>query len=110
MTKNEALKAAIDGKRISHKSWDSKFYITWDGSLFRTENGETYYFNHACLIDWQIVPDTVDFATAWKAWDRERKTIKSLSSQNVFNKGSNKCSAIFDAQEIRGQWIILEDL
>ena len=107
MTKTEALKAALDGKKISHKSWDSKFYITWDGSLFRTEVGEIYYFNHACDSEWQIVTEPVDFATALKAY-RNSATIKSITGEKYSLKREDE-SLCVNLKEIEGKWLILED-
>ena len=107
MKKNESLKAAIDGKKVSHKSWDSNFYITWDGSLFRTEVGEIYYFKHACDSEWQIVPEYVDFAEAWNAYEKGR-VIQAAQTGNKKKKLLGLVQ-MFDEFEIRGKWLILED-
>ena len=116
MTKIEALKAAIDGKKVSHRSWDSKFYVIWDGSIFKTEAGEPYYFKHSCNVDWFILPELVSFNEAWKAYE-EGKAIKSVkwSSVNFIKKEvCNEKGWAFDpdftlaAHEIRGDWQILD--
>lgn len=116
MKKNEALKAAIDGKKVSHKSWDSNFYITWDGSLFRTEVGEIYYFKHACDSEWQIVPEYVDFAEAWNAYEKGKKIlpqrwVKDRKDSDYYQKSLTltELDRVFTDRDIRGKWLILED-
>ena len=113
MTKNEALKAAIDGKRVQHESWNNYYYITWDGSVFKTEAGERYYFYHASNVGWQIMPELVSFDEAWKAYEQGKKIQSEFwGSVEVVSKGAEPKTGYrwcFTPAEIRGQWQILDD-
>ena len=116
MTKNEALKAAIDGKKIRNKCWTTPqdVYIFWDGNKFLFADG--FHFQEENMQSrihdgWQIVPEYVDFATAWKAYEEwpDRKTIQDEFGKK-YKKIQNGCNFnFFGETAIRGKWLILED-
>lgn len=115
MTKNEALKAAIDGKKVRRSTWNEKEYIQFYGGRFVDEDGrEITDFSWADSNKWQIVPEYVDFATAFKAYE-EGKAIQSVDGDqlgeiSVYHKSEKKYFGLcVDAWEIRGKWIILDD-
>ena len=112
MTKNEALKEVIDGKKVRNTNWSQP---NLDRIWF---NGKQFMFGHEgcellldCASDydtgWEIVPEYVDFAMAWKAYQKE-KVIQSVQTGNKKNKS---CGILqkFDEFEISGKWLILED-
>lgn len=112
MTKSEALKAAIDGKKVRNTNWSQP---DLDRIWF---NGKQFMFGHeGCelLLDgasdydtgWEIVPEYVDFATALKAYEAG-KTIRSEKSGTTYPH-RNKLLRSFDLTDIRGKWLILED-
>ena len=123
MTKNEALKAAIDGKKIRCLEWPNQNgYAIWNGEQFVyfMSNKSIYCvcdceFSMPGFITWEIVPEYVDFAEAWKAYDAG-KTIKSefWGSCDVITKNKEPIRDsiyrwCFTPAEIRGKWLILED-
>ena len=103
MTKTEALKAAIDGKKVSVNI----FAIKWNGKYFSDDDGLEYCI--ATLPDngWQIVPEYVDFAEAWKAYEKGR-VIQAAQTGNKKKKLLGLVQ-MFDEFEIRNKWLILED-
>ena len=114
MTKNEALKAAIDGKKIKCLQWGNQnAYVFWSGQNFyhvSNVNGDTdkatVQIGFEQFNDWEIVTEYVDFATAWKAYE-EGKTIQSTSSGEKYQ--NKQCGAFIRIDSIRGKWLILED-
>lgn len=82
---------------------------------FANINGEcklraTQVFNIGCQHYIKPVPEYVDFAEAWKAYE-EGKTIQSVIKSNPFDtykKSEDTNRGIF-TDEIRGKWLILED-
>ena len=116
MTKNEALKKCIDGAKICHEDYRPNNFIYFDGEKFILTNGDVSTnagspaFALAHKDGWKIVPEYVDFATAWKAHE-EGKTIQSVINSKPFDtykKSEDTNRGIF-TDEIRGKWLILED-
>ena len=108
MTKNEALKAAIDGKKIQHNEWANDFYFYFDGNKFCTNSGADFFPSKANKDNvWQIVPEYVSFTEAWKAFENG-KIVQSTQTGNKKKKSDNILQK-FDEHEIRGKWLILED-
>lgn len=117
MTKNEALKAAIDGKTVRKGSWSGIANLTYgkDGFVLIDSDGnkapeETIFrlFRTTMSGDWEIVPNQVDFATAWKAYENG-KTVQDMFT-DLYNKKEERCRFVnFDSKSIRGKWLILED-
>ena len=111
MTKNEALKAAIDGKKVRCLGWQTEEKLLFDGKqfVFINSDGESDRV-YDCLNysdDWQIVPEFVDFAEAWKAYE-DGKTIKSIPCDAEYWVTDGIVDA-FTSEQIRGKWLILED-
>ena len=113
MTKNEALKAAIDGKKIRNKLWGSSAldFIWFDGRQFLYGHRHQGCFVPAkCAMDseedWEIVPEYVDFAEAWKAYE-SGKAIQSTISGAKYKQ--NRIGGQMFITDIRGKWLILED-
>ena len=122
MTKNEALKAAIDGKKVKCESWLNKNkYIEWQKHRFVVRAFGCDNQQDACDSislynndDWQIVYETVDFATAWQAYERG-ETIQScvsgrkhkIESLSLIGESGNMMFMLI--HDIRGEWLILED-
>ena len=115
MTKNEALKKCIDGAKIRHKGYRENNLIYFDGEKFVLTDGfismnaDGPAFAHK--DGWQIVPEYVDFATAWKAYE-EGKNIKSYCATYCHTNKPQKRQMGLQSiliSEIRGQWLILED-
>lgn len=114
MNKNEALKAAIDGKkirpldgcRVEYICFDrqsNRFLLKWTGeSAVDTFNGDGWN-----ISDWEIVSEYVDFATAWKAYE-VGKIIKGESGKE-YQRNEHEHHWRFSTDDIRGKWIILED-
>ncbi len=111
MTKNEALKAAIDGKKIRNKYWiPQDVYIFWDGNGFVFTDGNHFHpekMQSRINDGWQIAPEYVDFATALKAY-RNSATIKSITGEKYSLKREDE-SLCVNLKEIEGKWLILED-
>ena len=117
MTRNEALKAAIDGKKVKLIEWGKNQYLYFDSLRARfyyfdgNEEFATFSMAETDIRNphgtWQIVPEYVDFAEAWKAYQKE-KVIQSVQTGNKKNKS---CGILqkFDEFEISGKWLILED-
>jgi len=62
MTKNEALKAMIDGERVIWKDnsgwWDKDYkYLYWDKKREKvlTEKGKQYHMRNSCDYGWEII-------------------------------------------------------
>ena len=120
MTRNEALKAAIDGKKVRLIEWGKNQYLYFDSlraRFYYFDGNEEFATNSMAATDirnphgtWQIVPEYVDFAEAWKAYE-EGKTIQSAVSYDKYNKKQEQsiCFMRFCRKEIRGKWLILED-
>ena len=115
MTKNEALKAAIDGKKVKYHGWvgDECLYFRECGFVFKDKKDREFINDKImCILsgyndgEWEIVPEYVDFATAWKAYE-EGKTIQSTSSGEKYQ--NKQCGAFIRIDSIRGKWLILED-
>ena len=113
MTKNEALKAAIDGKKVRLPHFHQQEYVVWHETCFafHYENGhlEKATFCLERNDNWEIVSEYVDFAEAWKAYEAG-KTIKAKSGCTYTSAdtcGFAKITMIID--DIRGKWLILED-
>ena len=122
MSKNEALKAAIDGKKVRNSAFTfSDSYVKWNGTrfVFNGGGGDTsmteipydtvlVFENH-----WEIVPEYVDFAEAWKAYENG-KGLRSCTdghdwikeAETEFGRSNMKS---FSRNNIRGKWLILED-
>ena len=115
MTKNEALKAAIDGKKIRCVQWvNQNAYVFWSGQNFYhvpKVGGNTETATAQIVLeqfnDWQIVPEYVDFATALKAY-RNSATIKSITGEKYSLKREDETLCV-NLKEIEGKWLILED-
>lgn len=109
MTKTEALKAAIDGEKIrnermsraeTYMMWDrERFVVSIGGSIIRTPDITSFMLGE----NWSIVPKTVNFATAWKAYEAGHK-IKHASwgSSERLRDGS-----LITPDDIRGPWLVL---
>jgi len=118
MNKIEALKAALDGKKINCTNWNDPQggYLFWDSNRFFYHcNIEKNDFDYAHLLcfetGWQILPTLVDFATALKAFEQGktiRATEKSIFGYESYQKGARPNPA-FTLSEIRGKWEIMED-
>lgn len=110
MTKNEALKAAIDGKKIRLPHFHKQEYVVWHETCFafHYENGhlEKATFCLERNDNWEIVPEYVDFAEAWKAYENG-KAIQSTSSGEKYQ--NKQYGAFIRVDAIRGKWLILED-
>ena len=107
MTKNEALKAAIDGKKIFHP--EILRPIHFDGNGFVCSEGHDMFMTtFSDDDDWGIYIETVDFFAAWQAYE-EGKTIQWGPMR--FSKKNEKSASswAFPRDSIRGKWIILED-
>ena len=114
MTKNEALKAAIDGKKVTFAKKSNVVYIYWDGMQFMSHDSfgsrpADFKLRAYENQDWQIVPEFVDFAEAWKAYDNGKR-IRSVASECEWLKSTvGSAYHSFSTTEIRGKWLILED-
>jgi len=105
MTKNEALKAVIDGERVRHESWTDGAYLYYAefGFVLKPDyKSEITFYDAAHEAGWRIVPKTVDFATAWKAYE-EGKTIQD-DEGFTYNEDDDP---EFTSAAIRGPWLIL---
>jgi len=106
MTKTEALKAAIDGERVYILGKNDSVYVYWDGHRFLSHDDFDERYTFFDLADyngeWRIVPKTVDFATAWKAYE-EGKTIQD-DEGFTYNEDDDP---EFTSAAIRGPWLIL---
>jgi len=100
----QVIQAIRDGKQVLVDNYDPIIQSKWT-----SEN--SICLNLLLSDKWEIVPEYVDFAEAWKAYE-EGKTIKSLGdSRWQTEKYSKKISqdfCAFTAKEIRGKWGILE--
>lgn len=118
MTKNEALKKCIDGAKITHPSFvfhqEGKDWVEWNGQKFMRCGGRGEPFEVKDSLDsldgWEIVPEYVDFFTAWKAYESDdRKTIQDAKGKK-YRKIQNGCDMnFFGETAISGKWLILED-
>ena len=114
MTKNEALKAAIDGKKIRNDRWMPECYLCFKENQFfvigpSAPEGNSLHSNGLAYStgNWQIVPEYVDFAEALKAY-RNSATIKSITGEKYSLKREDE-SLCVNLKEIEGKWLILED-
>lgn len=111
LTKNEALKKCIDGAKICHKGYRPNNLIYFDGEKFILTNGDVSMDADGPALahedGWQIVPEYVDFKTAWRAYE-EGKLIQSKDG-TIHKRSKEEPIGWFAAQEIRGKWQILED-
>jgi hypothetical protein len=114
MNKNEALKAAIDGKKIIPKDWNwIGDYIYWNDYkfLFHHANGKEeeiqFVFNNN---DWEIVPEYVDFFTAWQAYEEGYRIKHGLliwCKKYEADDKYNSSIGIFSREQIRSkEWLI----
>jgi len=122
MKKNEALKLAIDGKKVHHIASPKVYYVFKNGEFMRfdgytwlptyTRSAPTckYAIKSEPEDGWEVVPEYVTFAEAWKAYE-DGKEIISVRFRNSKRKNSIYCddkSVRFLPEEIREQWIVLE--
>lgn len=112
MTKNEALKAAIDGKKVTNRNLREGDYVYWEDNCFMFYSARLNEHSRAesslTLVDgWELVPEYVDFATAWKAYEAG-KTIKSIPCDAEYWVTDGIVDA-FTSEQIRGKWLVLED-
>lgn len=111
MNKNEALKASIDGAKIRPvpKYPHDMDYVYFDGSIFciKYKSGREVKCWLLGDCEWEIVPEYVDFATAWKAYEAG-KIIKGESGKE-YQRNEHEHHWRFSTDDIRGKWIILED-
>ena len=116
MTKNEALKAAIDGKKVRNERWVPECYLCFKENQFfvigpSAPEGNSLHANglNYSTGKWQIVPEYVDFAYAWKAYEDGKKvqSFKGYVYEKLFNQ--DRFQVCFTMDEIRGQWQILDD-
>ena len=106
------MKAAIDGKKVRPTKETPIEYVYFHcGNFIIKWNNGVRDYGVPSYADWQIVPEYVDFAEAWKAYE-EGKTVHSVFSDINYNKHweGTKPSHIPSilTTEIRGEWIILE--
>ena len=110
MTKNEALKAAIDGKKVKHKNWE-RSYVYWNNCCFTAcyDSHDNHIFmpSSAPLDGWQILPELVSFDEAWKAYE-QGKHIVSIPGDAEYWDTDGIVDA-FTSDQIRGKWEILDD-
>ena len=111
MTKNEALKAAIDGKKVRNTRWSQPEIdsIWFDGRNFRFGNNRVSLVVGSALdyeYGWQIVPEYVDFSEAWDAYEAG-KAIQAQNSGITYHQ-RNKFLQGFIISDVRGKWLILE--
>ena len=57
MNKGEALKAAIDGAKISNKEWSKGASLKWDGKGFLTAEGYHIDTTRMQSDDWELVKE-----------------------------------------------------
>lgn len=58
LNKAQAMKAALDGKRIRHSGWPPAGFVRWDSErgLFRDETGEIFRLDDCrTLTGWEVV-------------------------------------------------------
>lgn len=115
MNRNDALKAMIDGKRVKPRHPGYVLgtpidYLYFDGCQFRVvyKDGN----NIACPVIgedvWEIVPDYVDFAEAYKQYKNGR-AIQPCTGE-LYQKDSNYYDNLcVREKEIDGKWVISED-
>lgn len=118
MTKNEALKAAIDGAKVKCNKWiidGLNDYVFWDGKrfMYQSRNEPPEEVEDAIDIEdgWEICPKTISFDEAIQAW-KQGKRIQS-SGRDMWGKPmqyqrEDNPFPAFCLSEIRGQWQILE--
>ena len=117
MKKNEALKAAIDGKNIrpvipytsstvEYLYFDKSqncFMVVWkDKSQVQQANGNSW-----SALEWEIAPEYVDFTEALKAY-KNGKTIQSVKGLQYSMDPYVGRSLYVVHEEIDGEWIIVE--
>ncbi len=61
MNKKEALKAAIDGKKVRRKEWNPDNYIWFDGQTFRWKYSNITYIG-GDYGEWEIVKEPVKWS------------------------------------------------
>ena len=122
MTRNEALKAAIDGKKVRLIEWGKNQYLYFDSlraRFYYFDGNEEFATNSMAATDirnphgtWQIVPEYVDFAEAWKAYEAGKKIQpEAFVNKKAFIKKNFELNFdnSFKESYIRGKWLILED-
>ena len=106
MTKNEALKATIEGKKVRVKTWQEDDVVHF--MLDRIGMSVRAFMDEKIPeANYEIVPEYVDFATAWKAYEAG-KIIKGESGKE-YQRNEHEHHWRFSTDDIRGKWIILED-
>jgi len=93
----EVLPALREGKKIRRKEINEAFDAKDRGFLTITS---------FLSEDWEVVQETVDFATAWQAYENGRQ-IKSEFFSGIYEKYQSDRGDTFTSDEIRGKWIIL---
>ena len=96
----QVIQAIRDGRQVKIRGYDPIETSVWSGN-------KTLYLKDLLGDDWEIVPEHVDFAEAWKAYE-EGKTIKSIPCDAEYWVTDGIVDA-FTSEQIRGKWLILED-
>ena len=111
MTKAEALKACLEGKKIRSTKWkpDEYIYFSKSNDCFYNQNDQLKNVNNIPHYgDYVIAVMCVDFETAWKAYEFGRKI--SMDGKSYWSKiGEISSLRAFSPSDIRSKWIILED-
>jgi len=110
MTKNEALKLAIDGKKVRHEGMLKTNYLYWNGMKFIVEvvGGSEWeassYMN--ALEDWKVIPEHVNWLTALAAYKGYKK-VQSNTGE-VYSLNCEDETLCVTLSEIEGKWLILD--
>ena len=113
MTKNEALKAAIDGGKVKPELTNLLAYVTFEEKSMTffahwKDGGKCKFLcNSYKNATWQILPELVSFDEAWKAYE-SGKTIKSIPGDAEHWLTDGIVDA-FTSDQIRGKWQIIDD-
>ena len=114
MTKNEALKAAIDGKKIRCSVWPNQdAHIFWDGTRFIHHAGTQFGFaeaNSQLMVSddavWDIAPEpSCDFPKALTAY-RNGYVIESESGYLYSIRDQNSELTSVPFKRLLGKWYI----
>lgn len=109
MNKSDALKFAIEGRRVRDKHWVPGAYIQWDRSKFTsggTSTSAEVLLENSFNDYWEIYTEKVDTIDATDAF-RAGKRIRSVRSGEVYQLKADPNPKV-TLDEASGRWEVLD--
>ena len=111
MLVSEAMKEAIDGKKIRRTEWDPGRFLWFDlvdGRFVNEDGFGRQFLQEEMSDDWEVIEELVSFEVAFDAFYNDSIVIRSVVSNVIYcYQTVNDLDLLFSVKEIAGDWVIM---